>query len=268
MMLAMDSAPVIAPYENILVDDSGKFARLTLNKPPYNAMSVKMMQEISRAIEALHDARDARAIVIQASPECKFFSAGVAAQDATPARAFQMVEAFQAIFKSILEISKPVITIVNGPAVGAGCELALFGDMVIVTEKAKFAQPEIKAGIFPPIAAIILPHLVGPKRALEMILMGEPIGAAEALRLGLANKMVTEANLAAEVDTVLGKITEQSSAVLEMAKRVMFTAMGLPLQEAMKKSSDLYLNQLMDLEDAQEGLLAIAEKRKPVWKNK
>jgi enoyl-CoA hydratase/carnithine racemase len=140
--------------------------------------------------------------------------------------------------------------------------------MVIATEKARFAQPEVRAGVFPPIAAIMLPHLIGPKRALEMILLAEPIGYAEAHRLGLVNRVVPEAKLQQDLDAILARITDQSSAVLEMAKRVTLDAIGYPLHEAIKRSTDLYLNQLMDLEDAQEGLKAIAEKRKPVWKNK
>lgn len=117
----MDSqAPLIEPFENIQIETSGRVARLVLNKPPYNALSVKMMQEIARAIESVHDLREVRVIVIEAAPQCTYFSAGVAAQDATPGRAFQMMEAFQAIFKVMLEISKPLITVINGPAVGAG----------------------------------------------------------------------------------------------------------------------------------------------------
>jgi cyclohexa-1,5-dienecarbonyl-CoA hydratase len=158
--------------------------------------------------------------------------------------------------------------VINGPAVGAGCELALFGDLVVATEKARFAQPEVRAGVFPPIAAILLPHLVGPKRTMEMILLAEPIGHLEAHRLGLVNRLIPEARLTAELDAILARITDQSSAVLEMAKRVMFDSMGYPLPEAFKRSASLYLNQLMDLEDSREGLRAVAEKRKPVWKNK
>lgn len=264
----MDSQAVPAAFENIEVRVSGRVARIVLNKPPYNALTVRMMQEMVQAIESLHDEREVRVVVMEGAPGSTFFSAGVASQDATPQRAFQMMEAFQAIFKSIFEISKPLITVINGPAVGAGCELALFGDLVIATEKARFAQPEVRAGVFPPIAAVMLPHLIGPKRAMEMILMAEPIGHEKALQLGLVNRVVMEANLQKELEAILLKITEQSSAVLEMAKRVMFDAIGHPLHEAVRRSASLYLNQLMDLEDAQEGLLAVAERRKPVWKNK
>jgi len=265
----MDSqASPAEPFESIQIKTEGGVARLMLNRPPYNALTVKMMEEIARAIENVHDMREIRVIVMEAAPQCTYFSAGIAAPDATPVRAFQMMEAFQTIFKVMLEMSKPLITVVNGPAVGAGCELALFGDLVIATEKARFAQPEVRTGVFPPIAAIMLPHLIGPKRALEMILMAEPIGYMEAHRLGLVNRVVPEAKLKQELDAILAKITDQSSAVLEMAKKVMFDMIGHPLREAIQRSTSLYLNQLMDLEDAQEGLLAVAERRKPVWKNK
>lgn len=256
-------------YENILVEISGPVARIALNKPQTNnSLTIRMMNEIIQAIEELHDARSVRVIRLEATKECKAFSAGVALSDATPERAFQMVETFHGIFKALLEISKPVMTVVRGPAVGAGCELALFGDLVVVTENAQFAQPEVKAGLFPPIAAIMLPHLVGPKRALQMILFGERINAQEALRLGLVNRVTTEAELENVVNGIISQVSDQSAPVLEMAKKVIFQSMGLPLLEAMKNSANIYLNQLMDLEDSQEGLRAILERRKPVWKNK
>lgn len=263
------TTPALLAYENIAVNVSGSVARLSLNRPATNnSLTVRMMQEIIQAIEGLANANDVRVVVLEASKDSRAFSAGVALSDATPERAFQMVETFHGIFKAMLEVSKPVMTVVNGPAVGAGCELALFGDMVVVTERAVFAQPEIKAGLFPPIAAIILPHLVGPKRALQMILTGERIGAQEALRLGLVNRVVSDADLEKTVQELIAQISEQSAPVLEMAKKVIFQSMGQPLLEAMKNSANLYLNQLMDLEDSQEGLRAILERRKPVWKNK
>ena len=263
------SAPPLLEYENIGVDISGSVARITLNRPATNnSLTIRMMQEITQAIEQLHDANQVRVVLLEATSDSKAFSAGVALADATPERAFQMVDSFHGIFLAMLEISKPVVTVVNGPAVGAGCELALFGDLVVASEKAVFAQPEVRAGLFPPIAAIFLPHLVGPKRALQMILTGERIGAKEALELGLVNRLVPEAELGSAVEALLTQISEQSAPVLQMAKKVMYLSIGLPLQDAMKKSANLYLNHLMDLEDSQEGLRAILERRKPVWKNK
>jgi len=260
--------PLLA-YEHVLVTVDGPAAHITLNRAAtHNSLTIRMMEEITQAIEQLHNANEVRVLVIEASPDSKMFSAGVALSDATPERAFQMVETFHGIFRAMLELSKPVITVINGAAVGAGCELALFGDMVLASEKAVFAQPEVKAGLFPPIAAIILPNLVGPKRAMQMILMGERIAAQEAARLGLITRLVPEAELDKTVQTLIAQIAEQSAPVLAMAKKVLFQSIGSPLDEAMKNSANLYLNQLMDLEDSHEGLRAIVERRKPVWKNK
>jgi cyclohexa-1,5-dienecarbonyl-CoA hydratase len=263
------TAPARLAYESIAVAVSGPVARLTLNRPATaNSLTVRMMQELVQAIESLHEAREVSVILLDAAKESKAFCAGIALSDAAPDRAFQMVETFHGIFRAMLEISKPVVTVVNGAAVGAGCELALFGDLVIASEKAVFAQPEVRAGLFPPIAAIILPHLIGPKRALQMILTGERITAQQALGLGLVNRVVPEAELEKTVQAFIAQIAEQSAPVLEMAKKVIFQSMGMPLEEAMRKSADIYLNQLMELEDSQEGLRAILERRKPVWKNK
>lgn len=263
-----ESGPRYRSFQYIYVHYTENVARLTLNRPPYNVLTTDMMEEIARAIEGLHEQRGIRALVIQASKECEAFSAGVAVEDSRPDRAFQTLEAFQRVFNSMLDISKPVVTVVNGPAIGGGCELAALGDMIVATPKARFAQPEIRLGVYPPLAAVILPHAIGHKRALEMILTGEPLSASEAARLGLVNRLVPEEQLEEELEKVLTKVTEQSAPVLEMAKKVLYETIGLPLGQALRKSADIYLNQLMDLSDAQEGLRAAIEKRKPVWKDK
>ena len=256
------------PFQYIKLEFTENVARLTMNRPPYNVLTKDMMEEISRAIGGLHEHREVRALVIQASKECTAFSAGVAVEDSRPEHAFQTLEAFQGVFNAIMEISKPVVTVVNGPAIGGGCELAALGDMIVATPKARFAQPEIRIGVYPPLAAVILPYAIGHKRALEMILTGEPLSVTEAARLGLVNRLVPEDKLEAEIEQVLVKITQQSAPVLEMAKKVLYDTIGLPLGDALRKSADIYLNQLMDLADAQEGLRAAVEKRKPVWQDK
>ena len=255
-------------YQYIQLEVANNVAWLTMNRPPYNVLTADMMLEMARAIDGLRDERSVRVIVLQAGPGCTAFSAGVAVEDSRPERAFQTLEAMQAVFNGFLETSKPVITVINGPAIGGGCELAALGDIIVATPKARFAQPEVRLGVFPPLAAVILPHVIGYKRSLEMIFTGETLTAEDALRLGLVSRVVPEEKLVDEVKTILAKIVDQSAPVLAMAKRVLYDTIGLPLDGALKKSVNIYLNQLMDLEDAQEGLRAAIEKRKPVWKNR
>jgi enoyl-CoA hydratase/carnithine racemase len=114
----------------------------------------------------------------------------------------------------------------------------------------------------------MLPQVIGPKRTYELILTGEAMTAEEARTLGFVNRVVEEADLEATVKDVLARITRFSSPVLEMAKRVISTSIGLPLTEAVRRSQNIYLNQLASLEDSKEGLQAVIEKRKPVWRNK
>jgi cyclohexa-1,5-dienecarbonyl-CoA hydratase len=241
-------------------------AHLTLNHPPHNVLTIPMMKEMAEAIESLNGRADVKAILVQSSQSA--FSAGISLEDSRPDRVFQTLDAFTRVFQAMVDISKPVIVVVNGPAIGAGSELVGFADVAIATPKAKFAQPEVKLGVFPPFAAVMLPQLIGPKKTYELILTGEALSAEEALRLGFVNKLVPESELQAQVQTLITRISEFSGPVLEVAKRVISGSIGLPLKEAMKKSQDLYLNELMNLEDVQEGLRAVIEKRKPVWKNR
>jgi enoyl-CoA hydratase/carnithine racemase len=253
-------------FRHILFDTSTYIAHITLNNPPYNVLTVPLMREIAEAIERLNGRGDIKAILMDSSQ--RTFSAGIGVEDSKADRVFSTLEAFNRVFEAIREISKPLIVVVNGPAIGAGSELVAFGDMVIATPKAKFAQPEVKLGVFPPFAAVMLPQLIGPKKTYELILTGEALSAEEALALGFVNRLVPEAHLKETVDEVISKIGEFSAPVLEMTKRVISGSNGLPLDKAMRQSHNIYLNQLMDLEDVQEGLRAVLEKRKPVWKNK
>ena len=244
-------------------------ARLTLNRPPHNVLNTKMLTEIALAIEGLHEHPEVKVILFQAAKGSKSFCGGVDLPEYTTPRVFQMLEAFASIFTASLDVGKPLVVVVNGPALGGGCELAAFGDMVIATPKAKFSLPEIKVlGMFPPFATSIFPYTIGPKRAMEMLLTGEPLPAEEALELGLVNKLVPEAELEKTVEALLGYISQHSAPVLAMAKKAIYEGLGMSLTKSLKHSHNIFLNELYKLEDSQEGLRAILEKRKPQWKNR
>jgi cyclohexa-1,5-dienecarbonyl-CoA hydratase len=167
-----------------------------------------------------------------------------------------------------VEAPRPVVVVVNGPAIGGGAELAAFGDLLVATPRARFALPEITIGIFPPLASTMLPYLIGPKLALELVLTGEAITAERAHELGLVNRVVPEAQLEQAVAQLLARMTEQSGAVLAMAKKAVLGGMGMSLRDALRFSMDVFLHELYRLEDSQEGLRALIEKRKPEWKNR
>jgi cyclohexa-1,5-dienecarbonyl-CoA hydratase len=241
-------------------------ARMTLNRPEHNLLNESMLRELADGIAdvAYHD--EVKLIVLDSA--CKVFCGGIDVGEYTSERVFQMIDAFHSVFSGILEISKPVLCVVNGPAIGGGAELAAFGDLVIATPKARFAQPEITIGVFPPLASTILPFLVGPKVALELVLLGEPVTAERALELGLVNRLVPEAQLETTVNDLIARVTSHSGPVLTMAKKAILGGMGLSLRDGLKNSMNIFLNELYRLEDAQEGLRALVEKRKPSWKNR
>jgi cyclohexa-1,5-dienecarbonyl-CoA hydratase len=241
-------------------------ARITLCRPEHNLLNEAMLREIADGIAFAGDRDDAKLIVLDSA--CKVFSGGIDIGEYTSQRVFQMLDAFHAAFAGMLEIGKPVICVVNGPAIGGGAELAAFGDLVIATPKARFAQPEITIGVFPPLASTILPFLVGPKIALEIVLTGEAVTAERALELGLINRLVPEANLEKTVDELIARLSAHSGPVLTMAKKAILGGMGLSLRDGLKNSMSIFLNELYRLEDSQEGLRALVEKRKPTWKNR
>ncbi len=256
-------------FKFIRWDDSGVVAHLTLNRPKQNVMNIEMLQEITRAIERLSFREDVRLILLDAAPECEgYFSMGVGAEGYTEQMVFQMMDAFHSVFRLMIELSKPVLAVVDGVASGAGAELVAFCDLVVATEIAQFRQPEIKLGVFPPMGAVVYPRVIGPHRAMELLLTGEPISASQALQMGLVNRVVPREKLKETVDALVKHISEQSGPVLTLLKRVVFEGTWRPFDEALKRSQDLYLNQLFDLQDSKEGVLALFQKRKPVWKNR
>jgi len=257
------------PFQFIRWDASGTVARLSMARPKHNVFNIEMLREMTRAIESLNIRDDVRIILLDSAPECEgYFSAGVEAAGYKADTVFQMMDAFHGVLLAMVQMAKPVLAVVEGVASGAGCELAAFCDMVIASDNARFLQPEIKLGVFPPMGAVVYPRVIGPKRAMELLLTGEAVSAQQALAMGLVNRVVPKASLKEAADTLAKRLAEQSGPVLSLMKRVIFEGTWAPFEEALKRSQDIYLNQLFELQDSQEGLRALVEKRKPVWKNK
>ncbi len=253
-------------FEHVKLRVEGGVARMTLDRPEHNLLNEAMLREIAGGIEWLGEKDDVKLVVLDSA--CKVFSGGIDIGEYTSQRVFQMLDAFHSAFSAMLEVGKPVLCVVNGPAIGGGAELAMFGDLVVATPKARFAQPEITIGVFPPLASTILPFLVGPKIALELVLTGEPVTAERALELGIVNRLVPENKLEQTVNELIARISGHSGPVLAMAKRAILGGMGMSLRDGMKNSMNIFLNELYRLEDSQEGLRAMIEKRKPEWKNR
>jgi len=168
----------------------------------------------------------------------------------------------------IHNITIPTIAVVDGAALGGGCELAIYCDMVIASERSKFGQPEIKVGVFPPVAAAILPRLIRRNRTMEFLMGGETIAANEAERIGMINKVFPVEDFEKHVKEYVGKVTTHSKVILQMTKRAIDAGLNRPCMEALEKAGEMYLGEMMKTHDANEGLQAFLEKRQPEWKNR
>jgi cyclohexa-1,5-dienecarbonyl-CoA hydratase len=253
-------------YSSIVCDIRESVARITLNQPPLNILDIPMIGEIHSALAQVDSAGDVKVLVID--HRGKAFSAGVSIQDHTPDKVGEMIEKFHEMFRLLHALTVPSLALVDGMALGGGCELAAFCDMVIASDRATFGQPEIKVGVFPPVAAVLFPHLIGRNRALELLLTGDVIEAAEAKAIGLINKAIPAHSFREKTDEFISKLTSLSGAVLRMTKRAVDRGFAASVNEGIAAVEQIYLGELMKTEDAREGLSAFLEKRKPIWKNK
>lgn len=256
------------PYQHIKFNIDDGVARITFARPPLNIFNIAMMREIGVALASLIQQREIVAIVFAAASDCRAFSAGVAVEEHVADTVYQMLDSFHGIFRQLEQLARPTIAVVEGSALGGGCELVAACDIVIASDRSVFGQPEIKLGVFPPVAALLLPRIIGDKRARELILTGELIDGREAARIGLVNHLVPSDQLEQKADEVLSKLRELSATALEMTRRALDLGHGRTIEAALKEIEDIYLHELMKTSDAEEGINAFMEKRKPVWRNR
>jgi cyclohexa-1,5-dienecarbonyl-CoA hydratase len=253
-------------YAFIQFSRANGVARLVLNRPPANVLSVEVLSEVNHALDSLEYQREVKLLVLSAAG--KYFSAGFELQDHLGDRAYLMLEEFRKIFEQLGKFDKPTLAVVAGPALGAGSILAAGCDIVLAGAGARFGHPEIKGGVFNPVAAALLPRLVGRKKAFEMILGGGLLTAAEAERIGLVSRVLPDEKLEAEAAAFVQRFQDGSAPILQLTRRAVAGGLDLLLPDALRHAEDVYLNQLMATEDAEEGLKAVMAKRKPAWKDK
>ncbi|MBW1783483.1 MAG: enoyl-CoA hydratase/isomerase family protein [Deltaproteobacteria bacterium] len=252
-------------YEHIEAGFQDGLGTITLNRPPVNVLNIAMMEEINEVLTSWQGKKDLKAVLFNAKGKC--FSAGVDVGEHMGDLAPKMIEVFHGMFRLMDGLGIPTIASVYGSCLGGGCELAVFCDLVISSDDAKYGQPEIQVGVFPPIAAQLMPRIIGRKAAMELILSGKIISAQEALSLGLINKVVGKDELETATDDFVKPYVKLSAEVLRKTKKAIMAGLLDDLEPSLKVIEDIYLGELMKTADAQEGLKAFLEKRKPEWKN-
>jgi len=251
----------------IQVERTGAVARVTLNRPPVNVLDIAALQELNAALDSLPAPPEVRFVVFAGAGE-KAFSAGVEVGDHTPDRVAGMLGTFHRVFRTLWASDWITVAAVHGHCLGGGMELATACDFVLAARSARFGQPEIKLACFPPVAAVLLPALVGTRRALELILTGRTLTAEQAHALGLVTEVVEDSELETATETLLKTLSELSPAALPLARRAVLRAAGLDFERALEEAEKFYLDVLMKTHDAAEGIQAFLEKRRPVWAGK
>jgi cyclohexa-1,5-dienecarbonyl-CoA hydratase len=253
-------------YSTIQFHPGPRLASIVLDRPPLNIIDLEMLHELHAAWTEVEDLK-AQVVVISGAGD-RAFSAGVHVADHMPGKIEMMINNFHHLVLRIRKSECITIAAIHGHTLGGGAELAMMCDLVLAADDTQFGQPEISLGCYPPVAAVYLPQAIGLRKASEMILLGEPITAGEAERIGLINKVVPRANLNATVDVCADKLLAKSSVVLALTKRVLREGAGHDFERALDRSQELYLHDLVNTEDMVEGMKAFLEKRPPSWSNK
>ncbi len=251
----------------ILQERRGRVGVVTLDRPPLNVLDID-------AFEALHDvladltSRDPVDVVVLRAAGSMAFCAGADVKDHLPERAARMLESFHRVARLLWTLDAVSLGAAGGPALGGGFELLLCCDLVVASERAEFGQPEIKVGAFPPIASVVLPARAGRAIASDLVLTGRRMSAFEALALGLVSRVARDGDLDAEVDRVVAELTEGSGAVMRRALRALRASGAARFSDELAVAERIYLQDLLELEDAREGIEAFLQKRKPRWKGR
>jgi len=254
-------------FKSIVYESMDGVAKITINRPPLNVLNVETLMEMAMALDKARTDDDVEVVVITGAGD-RAFSAGVDVRDHFPDKIDRTLESFHKVFHALVDVHKPTVAMVKGFALGGGCELAAACDMVVASENARFGQPEISVGAIPTVATVLLPRLIGRRRAFELIFTGDVIGAEEAKQIGLVNKVVPSDKLDDATNELVNKLKEKSPVVLKLTRMAIYQGFNLEFKKALEGVTDIYLNLLMRTEDAVEGLKAFLEKRKPEWQGK
>jgi enoyl-CoA hydratase len=256
-------------YENILVETKGAVGIVTLNRPKaLNALCAALIAELGQALDAF-EADDAIGCVIVTGSE-KAFAAGADIKEMAP-QSYMSVYLSDFItngWERITTCRKPILAAVAGFALGGGCEVAMMCDTIIAADTAKFGQPEITLGIIPGAGGTQrLTRFAGKAKAMDMILTGRMMDAAEAERSGLVSRVVPADKLLSEALAMAEKIASMSRPSAMMAKESINRAYETSLNEGVRFERRLF-HSLFATEDQKEGMAAFIEKRKPAFKNR
>jgi cyclohexa-1,5-dienecarbonyl-CoA hydratase len=241
-------------------------AIVTLRNGSLNIIDLQMMDDLLNVLKVVEERADLTTLIF--TGEGEHFSAGVDIAAHVPETVREMLSRFHAVIRALVKSPKVTIAAVRGNCLGGGAELALVCDMIYCTEESRWGFPEIQLACFPPVASVALAAAVGQKRAAEMVLTGQIIHGDEALHIGLANDAVPDPELDSRVEGAAEQLSHLSPAALRITKKALYAWDAIHFDKGLARAEQIYLDELIQTEDAREGVIAWMEKRAPVWKGK
>ena len=259
-----DEPGELAP--SVRIEIHGRLGLLILDRPPLNILDLEMIDQLRAALDELatHDLQLVR--VRSASPST--FSAGVSIQDHTPDKIDAMLDGFHGCLERLRGLEAVTVAEVDGRCLGGGMELALACDIVLASESARFAQPEIQLGCFPPYAAALYPRRIGYDRTVLLLTTGLSLDGREAERWGLVTRCFADEGFAEGANEIAESILSKSAPVARVAKRAARAGDAMPLDQALAETERLYREELGGLADLLEGIEAFLTPRPPEWKHR
>ncbi len=251
-------------FSRIAVSVEPPAARIVLNNPPLNVIDIPMMDELRAALEQI-EARPEISMMVFAGSE-RAFSSGVDVGAHTPDKVRDMLTAFHSVIRSVVGSRKLTVACVRRHCLGGGAELAMMCDIVYASPDSVWGFPEIKLACYPPVASVALSAIVGQKLAAELVLTGRTLNGQEALEAGLVN------GLAEDPETLVAecvqRVSQLSSAAMALAKKAFYAWDALHFDKGLVRAEQIYFDELMKTADAQEGVAAFIERRRPKWVGK
>jgi enoyl-CoA hydratase/carnithine racemase len=256
-------------YENLFLEYENEIAVITLNRPARrNALSLQLMRELIDCLDQIERTRNARAVILAAAG--KVFSSGhdlseIVGRDVSAYR--EIFDVCSQLMLHIQSIPQPVIAEVQGMATAAGCQLVATCDLAIASDQATFATPGVRIGLFCTTPMVALSRAIGRKRALQMLLTGEPVSAQTASEWGLINSVVSAHELSRATRDLAQRISEASPLTVHIGKQAYYEQIDLDQRDAYNYAKEVMTTNAL-AQDAQEGISAFLEKRTPCWAGK
>jgi cyclohexa-1,5-dienecarbonyl-CoA hydratase len=253
------------PKLRIDAEHAGQVVWTSLDAPPGHILDIEMVESLRALLRKEGRAHNVKCLVFRGSGD--HFSFGASIEQHQPGQVEQLLPSFHDLFRELLEVSRPTLAVVEGRCLGGGLELAAACNWIFASPTATFGVPEVKLGVFPPLASILLPERIGRPRAEELCITGRIVDAEEALDTGLIDYLSEEPDSAAR-QWIERELLPQSAVALRYATRAVRASLRERVGRELDALERLYLEELMRHEDPREGIQAFLAKRRAAWKNR